>query len=49
MQITRKTRARSALGAALWGAALLLLATVFGLYSRPEFLVQLSNQLWTCF
>jgi hypothetical protein len=26
-----------------------LLAAVFALYSRADFLVQLSNQLWSCF
>jgi hypothetical protein len=35
------------------GLALLLvvaaLALTFGLYTRPDFLVQLSNQLWACF
>jgi len=35
------------------GLALLVvvaaLALVFGLYTRPDFLVQLSNQLWACF
>lgn len=30
-------------------AALALLAAVFLLYTRPDFLVQLSNQLWACF
>jgi hypothetical protein len=25
------------------------LAGVFALYTRPDFLVQLSNQLWACF
>ena len=34
-----------ALGAAV-GACLL---GVFYLYSRPDFLVQLSNQMWACF
>ena len=35
------------------GLALLLvlaaLALTFGLYTRADFLVQLSNQLWACF
>jgi hypothetical protein len=30
------------------GAVLVLLA-VFALYTRPDFLVNLSNQLWACF
>ena len=47
-----KPRVPSALGAARWGVALvvlIVLAAVFGLYGRPDFLVQLANQLWTCF
>jgi hypothetical protein len=27
----------------------LVLAGVFYLYSRPDFLVQMVNQLWSCF
>lgn len=26
-----------------------LLALVFGLYSRPDFMLQMANQLWSCF
>jgi len=33
----------------LLGAALALLAAVFTLYGRPDFLMTLSNQLWGCF
>jgi hypothetical protein len=29
--------------------ALATLAGVFVLYTRPDFLVQLSNQIWACF
>ena len=29
--------------------ALLVLLLVFFLYTRPDFMVQLSNQLWACF
>lgn len=29
--------------------ASVILAGVFMLYTRPEFLVQLSNQIWACF
>jgi hypothetical protein len=29
--------------------ALAALAAVFVLYTRPDFLLQLSNQLWACF
>ncbi|MFZ3129423.1 MAG: hypothetical protein WA136_15550 [Rhodoferax sp.] len=29
--------------------ALAVLAGVFSLYTQPDFLVQLANQLWACF
>lgn len=29
--------------------AVAVLAGVFALYTRPDFLVQLANQLWACF
>lgn len=29
--------------------ALSVLASVFYLYSRPDFMVQLANQVWGCF
>ena len=29
--------------------ALTTLAGVFALYTRPDFLLQLSNQIWACF
>jgi hypothetical protein len=29
--------------------ALAALAGVFTLYTRPDFLLQLSNQIWACF
>ena len=31
------------------GLALLALVAVFLLYAQPDFIVQLSNQLWGCF
>ena len=37
-------------GQGLWIlAAAVVLAGVFGLYLQPDFLVQLSSQLWACF
>ena len=33
----------------LYLMALAALAGVFLLYTRPDFLVQLSNQIWACF
>lgn len=32
-----------------FGAALAILLAVFWLYTRPEFLVALSEQIWLCF
>ncbi|MFT3720237.1 hypothetical protein [Pseudorhodoferax sp.] len=32
-----------------WAAALAALAGVFALYLRPDFMVDLANQLWACF
>ena len=29
--------------------ALAALVAVFALYTRPDFLLQLSNQIWACF
>lgn len=33
----------------LWGAAATALVGVFYLYTQPDFLVQLANQVWACF
>jgi len=32
-----------------WGVALALLLAVFALYTRPDFLLTLADQLWACF
>lgn len=32
-----------------WSAALLVLLAVFMLYTRPDFLLTLANELWACF
>jgi len=32
-----------------WGGAAIVLLAVFALYTRPDFLVTLSNQIWACF
>jgi len=32
-----------------WGATLLVLLAVFALYTRPDFLKTLADQLWACF
>jgi hypothetical protein len=33
----------------LHAAAIVALAAVFSLYTRPEFLMGLANQIWACF
>ena len=33
----------------LWLLALLVLAVVFLLYARPDFMVDVSNLVWSCF
>jgi hypothetical protein len=32
-----------------YGGALAVLLAVFALYTRPDFLVTLANQIWACF
>jgi hypothetical protein len=32
-----------------WALALVVLLAVFALYTRPEFLVTLADQIWACF
>lgn len=32
-----------------WGAAFAASLGVFALYTRPQFLVTLADQLWACF
>jgi hypothetical protein len=32
-----------------WSVALLALAGAWSLYSRPDFLVHLADQVWACF
>lgn len=41
MRPSRRIAVTAAVGAGL--------LAVFYLYSRPDFLVQLTNQIWTCF
>jgi hypothetical protein len=33
----------------IWAAAMAALAAVFMAYIRPEFMVELANQIWLCF
>jgi hypothetical protein len=33
----------------LWTGALSVLLAVFALYTQPQFLITLSNQIWACF
>lgn len=44
MNIKQSTR-----HALAWAAALVLLLAVFALYTRPDFLVTLADQVWACF
>jgi hypothetical protein len=34
---------------ASWAVVLAALLAVFSLYTRPEFLLTLANQVWSCF
>ena len=38
-----------AVRALVWSAAMLALLATFALYNRPDFLVSLADQLWSCF
>ncbi len=42
--MTRRTRTLAA-----YALALVALGAVFALYTRPELLVTLSEQIWACF
>ncbi|WP_310564173.1 hypothetical protein [Hydrogenophaga sp.] len=33
----------------VWAAVLLALAGAWSMYTRPDFLVNLTDQLWSCF
>jgi hypothetical protein len=33
----------------IWAVAMAALAAVFMAYIRPEFMVELANQIWLCF
>jgi len=33
----------------LWSVAILASLGVFSLYTRPDFLLTLANQVWACF
>lgn len=35
--------------ALLYAGALILLLAVFSLYTRPDFLLKLADQIWACF
>jgi len=38
-----------AVRALAWSAALAALLATFALYHRPDFLVSLADQIWSCF
>jgi len=33
----------------IWSSAVLVLLAVFSMYQRPDFLLTLADQLWSCF
>lgn len=37
------------LRALIWAVVLAALLAVFALYTRPEFMLTLADQVWTCF
>lgn len=37
------------LGALIWAVVLAILLAVFALYTRPEFMLTLADQVWACF
>ena len=46
MKLSQKIQGQKIL---IYGAAVGVLLAVFALYTRPDFLVTLANQVWTCF
>jgi hypothetical protein len=40
---------RLILKTAVWTGVTAVLLAVFALYTRPDFLVTLANQVWACF
>ena len=44
-----KLRRLNLVKATLWAAVVVTLLSVFALYTRPDFLVTLANQVWACF
>ncbi len=34
---------------AVWTVVLMLLAAVFASYTRPDFMLRVANQIWSCF
>jgi hypothetical protein len=33
----------------IWSGTVIVLLAVFALYTRPDFLVTMANQIWACF
>ena len=46
MKLSQKIQGQKIL---IYGAAVGVLLAVFALYTRPDFLVTLANQVWACF
>ena len=38
-----------ALRISIWATALAALLGIFALYTQPDFLITLANQVWACF
>ena len=38
-----------AMKAVVFGAVLCVLLAVFSLYARPDFMLTLANEVWSCF
>ncbi|MEJ7686745.1 MAG: hypothetical protein WKG52_06985 [Variovorax sp.] len=45
-RLLRSARLRRLLG---WSAAIAATLAVFGMYTRPDFLVLVADQVWACF
>lgn len=49
MSMQGRSGTRTIAKALVLALAITLLAIVFSLYARPDFMVQLANQMWACF
>lgn len=49
MNIHRRGRAIRMRVLLAWSAAIAVLLAVFGMYTRPDFLVLVADRVWACF